>query len=74
MEKNIELDAQMVLASMKGGIDGLMQLGFRLKHIFTTTNMVTDRAAWLKEQSPKYIKQVSDRAAEIEKNEGGKVL
>lgn len=66
-QQNIELDAQMVLAAMKGGIHGLMALGMKLRHIFTTTKMVTDRAEWLKEQGEDYITKVSVRAAELEK-------
>lgn len=73
-EKNIELDAQMVLAGMKYGMEGVMQLGFRLKDIFTTTKMVTDRAKWLKQQDKEYIKQVSNRAAKLEKEGKGKIL
>ena len=33
-EKNIELDARMVLASMKGGVDGLMSFAFNNIKLF----------------------------------------
>lgn len=66
-KEDVELDAQLVLAGMKGGIDGVMNYGMRRNDIFTTTKMVTDRCEWLKKQSDKYITKVSKMAAELEK-------
>lgn len=65
-EKNIELDARMVIASMQGGIDGLMNFAFLNRSHFPTTKDATDRAEWLKRQDDEYIKLVSEKAAELE--------
>ena len=71
-EQNIELDAQLVLAGMYGGIDGIMALGMRLRHIFPQANMVTDRCFWLKKQPEEYINKVSEEAAKMEKQKNKK--
>lgn len=65
---NIEMDAKMVLAGMKEGMDGIINWGFAHRSTFTTTGMVTDRCKWLKKQSENYIKKVCDRVVQLEKN------
>jgi hypothetical protein len=65
-EKNIELDARMVLSAMKSGMDGIMNFAFRNRDIFDTPDKAVQRAYWLKEQDEDYIIQVSDRTAELE--------
>lgn len=65
--ENVELDARIVLAGMKGGMMGIMDFGFQNRSIFPTTEMLTDRCYWLKEQSEEYINKVSKRAAQLEK-------
>lgn len=65
-KENIELDARMVFAAMRGGIDGVMSWALMHRDIFTTTRTVTDRCDWLKRQSEEYITKVSERAAELE--------
>lgn len=65
-KENIELDAEMVLAGMRGGILGIMNWGLLHRDVFVTTRMVTDRCDWLKNQSKEYITKVSERAAELE--------
>lgn len=64
--ENVELDAQLVLAGMMGGMDGIMNFGYIYREIFITTNTVVDRCEWLKKQSDEYITKVSQRAAELE--------
>jgi len=64
--QNLELDANLVLAGMRGGIDGIMNFAFSRKSIFTTANMATERCLWLKTQGEDYINKVSLRAAELE--------
>lgn len=65
--ENVELDAGLVFAAMRGGIDGVMNFAFARKYIFTTTEMATDRCEWLKKQSEEYITKVSKKAAELER-------
>jgi hypothetical protein len=65
--ENIKLDAGLVFAGMKGGMDGIMNFAFARKQIFTTTDMVTDRCEWLKKQSKEYTAKVSTKAAELER-------
>jgi hypothetical protein len=66
-KQNIELDARLVLAGMRGGMDGIMQVAFTMIDIFPTTEIVTDRCIWLKRQSDKYIKNVCKRVVELER-------
>ncbi len=66
--ENIELDAGIVLSGMRGGVDAIMNFGYMHRAEFTNTNMVMDRCEWLKKQSLEYIRKVSLRAAELEKN------
>jgi hypothetical protein len=68
-EKNVELDARLVLAAMGDGINGVINFAFRNRHHFPTPNDATDRCDWLKKQSHKYIAEVSERAAAIERGE-----
>ena len=63
---DVELDARLVLASMRGGIDRFLATAMARRDIFDGPDAALDRAAWLKRQSKAYIKKVSDRAAEIE--------
>lgn len=66
-DKNVELDARMVLAAMKGGIDGYMNAAFLRTNNFSNTNAAMERAKWLKKQNPKYLKEVTNRVIELEK-------
>jgi len=66
-QQNIELDAALVLAAMKGGIDGYMNACFLRWYIFPDTNTAMARAEWLKAQGGEYITKVSERAAELER-------
>lgn len=65
-EKNVELDAQMVQTAMYGGIDAIVALAFKLRHIFSSPDDALHRAEWLKKQNEEYIRQVSDRVVELE--------
>lgn len=65
-KKNIELDTRMVLAGIKGGIDGVMQFGLINRHEFKTTKDVIDRTDWLKKQSDDYINQIVNKISELE--------
>jgi len=66
-EQNVELDASLVLASMKGGIDGYMNACFLRRDMFPDTDTAMARAEWLKKQDKAYITKVSERAAELER-------
>jgi hypothetical protein len=60
MIKNVNLDAQLVYAAMRGAfVPAAIGLGI-------TANEAFDRAAWLKRQPTEYVAQVSDRVVEIE--------
>jgi hypothetical protein len=59
--KNIELDAKMVHAASIGLFDCFAYQSFK------TPDEAYGRAMWLKKQSESYIKEVSDRVVEIEK-------
>lgn len=65
-KQDVELDAKIVLAGMKGGMDGIMSWGLLNRHIFETTQMLTDRCEWLKKQDTQYITKVSEKATELE--------
>jgi hypothetical protein len=65
--ENVELDARIVLACMRGGMDGLVNWAFMNRNIFKTPNDAIERANWLKTQPADYINSVSKRAAELEK-------
>jgi hypothetical protein len=59
-KKNINLDAVMVHASMRGLFDPcILGLGMTVSEGYA-------RAMWLKKQSDKYIRSVSDRVVEME--------
>jgi hypothetical protein len=60
MEKDVNLDAQLVYAAMRGQF---VPCAIALD---MTANEAFDRAAWLKRQSAAYITQVSDRVVEME--------
>ncbi|HDZ04887.1 hypothetical protein LCGC14_0370520 [marine sediment metagenome] len=64
--ENIELDARIVFAAMRGGIDGVMEFAFNHRQHFKTANDAVERAKWLKTQSEDYITKVSEKAAKIE--------
>ena len=66
-KKNLSLDAQMVFTAAHHGMSGLIQFGYMNRHIFNTTDDVTDRAEWLKKQDDAYLKEVSDKVVELEK-------
>jgi hypothetical protein len=67
-KQNIELDARLVLAGMKGGIDAIMNTAFLMRDQLPTTKDATDRCEWLKRQPEEYINKVCDRVAELEKD------
>ena len=64
--ENVELDARLVLASMKGGMDAIINYAFACKS-FSTPNDAVKRCIWLKKQKPLYLKAVSDKVVELEK-------
>ena len=64
---NIELDAEMVLVAIKGGMPELINWAFMHRDIFPKPDIAIDRANWLKAQSEKYIIKVSKRTAELER-------
>jgi len=65
-EENIHLDAELVLAGINGGIEGIMNYAFARQDIFPDTDTVMARCKWLKKQSKEYISSVSLRVAELE--------
>lgn len=66
LESEIEIDAKIVLCAMRGGMDAVMNWGFRNTHLFPTTKELTDRVWGLKKQPEMYITAVSEKAAELE--------
>jgi hypothetical protein len=67
-QQNLELDAYLVLASMKGGIEGYMNACFLRRDQFPDTSKAMARAEWLKGQDDEYLTKVSERAAELERS------
>lgn len=68
-KKDVTLDARMVLAGMRGGPDGILAFAMSNRAIFTTPDLAFERCDWLKSQSDKYISQVAEITAEMEKNQ-----
>lgn len=66
LAEEIEIDAKIVLCAMRGGMDAIMEWGFRNKDLFKTTKDLTDRVNSLKSHTPMYIQAVSEKAAELE--------
>lgn len=66
-KEDVELDSDMVLQGMKGGISAVMNYGFRRNDIFPNTKDVTDRCEWFKLQSREYIDKVVQKVMEKEK-------
>ena len=64
-EQDVELDARLVVAAMRGGMIGFMGEALRLGMPDTAT--ATGRGDWLKRQPKAYVKAVTDRAVEIER-------
>lgn len=71
-ERDVELDAQLVYAGMKGGGAGIADFAFTRRDVFTTPNMAMDRCLWIKAQDEEYVNQVCLRSAEIEAEKEGK--
>lgn len=67
--QNVELDAMCVLGAMRGGMHGMFEQAMRFG--IESPDKALERAEWLKKQSPEYIKQVSDKAAELESKPNG---
>lgn len=67
LSEEIEVDAKIVLCAMRGGMDAIMEWGFRNKHLFPTTSKLTERVFGLKKQPDLYIQAVSEKTAELEK-------
>lgn len=66
-QQDIELDAALVLASMRGGIDGYMNACFLRRDVFPDTDTAMARAEWLKRQNEEYLISVSKKAAQLER-------
>jgi len=66
-QQNVELDANLILAGMKGGMDGYINACLLRRNIFSDKNSALARAVWLKDQGNEYIKKVSKRTAELDK-------
>lgn len=66
LAEEIEVDAKIVLCAMRGGMEAIMNWGFRHRDLFPDTKQLTDRVFALKKQPPMYIQAVSERAAELE--------
>ncbi len=61
---NVELDAVLVLAGMRGGLHAVLGTAMRLG--LSEPDEAIDRAAWLRKQSDDYITQVVNRVVELE--------
>ena len=67
--QNVELDAMCVLGAMRGGMHGMFEQALRFG--IESPDLALKRAEWLKKQPEAYIKQVSDKAAELEGQQNG---
>jgi hypothetical protein len=65
-ERNADLDARMILASMRGGHESFMSYAFARRDVFAKPGDAVARADWLKRQPQSYIKEVCDLAAKLE--------
>lgn len=66
--EDVELDARMVLAAMRGGFDGLMLWAMRNhRDQFSGPDDVVRRAEWTKAQPASYMDRVVARVVELEK-------
>lgn len=59
-KKDIDLDAKLVLAALRGMFEPVAM------QIFRTPDEAFCRAEWLKHQSDSYISKVSDKVVEME--------
>ena len=65
-EHEIIIDAKIVLCAMRGGMDAIMEWGLRNRHLFPTTDSLTNRVFSLKKKPATYITAISEKAAELE--------
>ncbi len=68
-ERDLKLDANMVLAGMQGGKEGFMAYAFARRDVFANPGEAIARAEWFKRQPESYVKEVCDRAVQIEKGQ-----
>lgn len=67
--RNVERDAQLVLAAMIGGFRAACSLAMTLPGFEKGPDTLLAHADWLKRQDTRYVMEVSKRAAELEKED-----
>lgn len=61
-DRDVQIDATLVMAGMTSGLDGVLAAGLRLG--FATPDDVLERTEWLKEQPDAYVFRVAELAGE----------
>lgn len=63
--KNLELDAELMLAGMRGQEVDLLLFERKHKSKFASMDEIVERAKWLEGQKKSYVSKVAERAQEL---------